>query len=131
MGVNSSQRLGVVVLPYKAAEAEGGRGRVGGEESQHPAAGAEALAAVEPEAREPLRRPPASSGPLPASAVRPPGGADPKEYGRTHGLKQLAALRPRIPSVSLANPRKAKASLRGPGHTPNLIAQSECTAEND
>lgn len=73
MGVNSSQRLGVVVLPYKAAEAEGGRGRVGGEESQHPAAGAEALAAVEPEAREPLRRPPASSGPLPASAVRPPG----------------------------------------------------------
>lgn len=71
MGVNSSQRLGVVVLPYKAAEAEGGRGRVGGEESQHPAAGAEALAAVEPEAREPLRRPqpPLGLSPLPPCAL--------------------------------------------------------------
>lgn len=40
MGVSSPQRLGVAALPYKAAEAEGGRGRVGGEKSQHPAAGA-------------------------------------------------------------------------------------------
>lgn len=39
MGVTSSQRLRAVLLPYKAAEAEGGRGRVGGEKSQHPAAG--------------------------------------------------------------------------------------------
>lgn len=40
MGVSSFLRLGVVALPYKAAEAEGGRSRVGGEKSQHPAVGA-------------------------------------------------------------------------------------------
>lgn len=77
MGVSSPQRLGVVALPYKAAEPRAGeavwvernhnirlQGRGGG-----------------PEAKEPLGRPTTSSGPLPASDVRSPEGANSKEYG--------------------------------------------------
>lgn len=37
------------------------------------------------EAEEQLGRPPAFSGPLPASDVRPSRWADPKVYGRIHG----------------------------------------------
>lgn len=85
MGVCSSKCLGVVALPYKAAEAEGGRGRVGGEKSQHPAAGV----GRGPKAGEPLGRTPVFFGLLPASEVRSPEWANPKKYGWTHGPKQL------------------------------------------
>lgn len=74
----------MAALPYKAAEAEGA-GRVGGEESQHPAAeagyGARGAAGLEASA---AGKAIASLGPLLALDVRPSEAADPTQ-GTTTG----------------------------------------------
>lgn len=79
------------MLPYKAAEAEGA-GRVGGEKSQHPAAGAgcgvRGAARLEAGA---AGKAIASFGPLLALDVRPSEAADPRDNGRTHILTKLPA----------------------------------------
>lgn len=128
----------MVALPYKAAEAEGGQGRVGGEKSQHPAvgagwggAGAPAVAGLD--AWEQLGKPAPSCGPLPANDVRPPEWAGPKEYGWIHGPNLLeAGLQEaqdtkRIPY----KPWTSQGEPKGPGPHPHLMAQSGCKAEND
>ncbi|CAK6445988.1 unnamed protein product [Pipistrellus nathusii] len=138
MGVSSSQRLGVVALPYKAAEAEGGRGRVGGEKSQHPAAGAgRGARSAAPEAGEPLGWPAAPFGPLPASYGRLPAQADSKENDRTaaqSGWRSRGPGYPMCPPPRPLIPCKPRQSLggRGAGHTParrpNQSAQLRTTA---
>lgn len=115
MGVSSSKRLGVVALPYKAAEAEGGRGRVGGEKSQHPAAGA----GWGPEAGEPL----GGSQSLLDLSVPPMctlqnGPTQRNTAGHmAQNSSQTARRRPKKANASPTNPRKAKASQRDLGHT--------------
>lgn len=120
----------MAALPYKAAEAEG-TGRVGGEKSQHPAAGAGygvrgtgcGWAGLEASATGKAL---ASFSPLLALEACPSEAADLRDDGRTHILTKLPASRQetqRFPNKTLEIPSSHQTPSHAPILSPNQIAK--------